>query len=160
MWSRTAWTWMAKLTAISAFAITACLAGPASASCPIGTQFFAYGGSGGCVKPGTNEVAVKCFRMPSCPSGWSREHKDDKGVWCCPPPRAETRQEWLDRVHPNRSCAWRGTAPICDGKCQSGEFGVVRSKDGHELPRYASGFGARCATGGKIYCCRDTFRRR
>ena len=56
-------------------------------ACPSGSQFFAWGGDGGCVQPGTNKVVVKCFNMGKvCPSGWSNQGASDTGSWCCPQP--------------------------------------------------------------------------
>ena len=43
-----------RLLAVVIFVIAACATEPAGA-CPAGSQFFAYGGAGGCVKPGSNE---------------------------------------------------------------------------------------------------------
>jgi len=49
-------------------------------ACPAGTLLFAYGDSAGCIKPGTNEVVVKCFRQKTCPSGWTGAGlPDDRG---------------------------------------------------------------------------------
>ena len=108
-------------------------------ACPSGSQFFAWGGDGGCVQPGTNKVVVKCFNMGKvCPSGWSNEGASDTGSWCCPQP-AKIR------------CTWRGTAPLCDGSCEAGEHVVewaYRAIDAHY-----GGFGATCGQGSKAYCC-------
>jgi hypothetical protein len=120
--------------------IAANLASPVFA-CPSGSQFFAYGGAGGCVQPGTNNVVVKCFNMGKvCPTGWSNEGASDTGSWCCPPP-----------VTQKIRCTWRGTAPWCDGGCQAGEHVVewaYQAADAHY-----GGFGAKCYQGNKAYCC-------
>ena len=74
-----------ELIALAIFILALCATVPARATCPAGSQFFAYGGAGGCVKPGSNEVVVKCFRNPSpCATGWSTEYAGDE-KWCCPP---------------------------------------------------------------------------
>jgi hypothetical protein len=126
-------------------------------ACPPGTLLFGYGDSAGCIKPGTNEVVVKCFRQKTCPSGWKPAGVlDDSGRdLCCPPPappKKETLEEMLNKHYPNRTCMWDGTAPFCDGKCPSDlRDGQYPSKDGKAMP---AGFGKPCVTGMKVYCCR------
>jgi hypothetical protein len=127
-----------------------------NAACPAGTLLFGYGATQGCIKPGTNEVVVKCFRMKNCPSGWKGAGiLDDKGAdICCPPPpkpKQESLEEMLNRMHPNRSCYWAGTAPFCDGKCRRGYDAGYPSRDGKGMP---AGFGAKCVSGSKVYCCK------
>ena len=120
--------------------IAASLASPVFA-CPSGSQFFAYGGAGGCVEPGTNKVVVKCFNMGKvCPTGWSNEGASDTGSWCCPQPATRTIR-----------CTWRGTAPFCDGGCLAGEHVVEWAYHAEEA--HYGGFGATCAHGNKAYCC-------
>lgn len=46
-------------------------------------------------------------------------------------------------------CRWRGTAPICDGKCLQGET--------QTQPPEGTYGGAPCWTGSRAYCCRTTF---
>lgn len=151
---------IAELIACAMFVIASCLTAPANAACPAGSQFFAYGGAGGCVKPGSNEVVVKCFSMGKvCPTGWSNEGPTETGSWCCPPvanqgtprgnPNAPTR---------NETCTWRGKAPFCKGRCQPGEIGRAAQTDRDEpFARAHPEFGAECITGSKFYCCKPTF---
>lgn len=153
----------AKLTAIAILLITA--ACPAAAqvpnkACPSGTLLFGYGDSAGCIRPGTNEVVTKCFRQKTCPSGWTGAGlPDDKGrdLCCVPPappapPKQDSLEEMLNKHHPNRTCRYEGTAPFCDGKCPSDlRDGQYPSKDGKGMP---PGFGKKCVTGMKVYCCR------
>jgi hypothetical protein len=47
---------------------------------------------------------------------------------------------------PGRSCRWDGTAPFCDGSCQSDEVQAT--------PPPGSSSGAGCWTGSKVYCCK------
>jgi hypothetical protein len=123
------------LVAAAIFVIALCVTAPASAACPAGSQFFAYGGAGGCVKPGSSEVVVKCFSMGKvCPTGWSNEGPTETGSWCCPPPPAPK----------GTNCVWRGTAPFCAGECEVGETLKARSS------RRTYG----CLTGSKAFCCR------
>ena len=134
-----------RLLALGIFLIAASLAGPAAATCPAGSQFFAYGGAGGCVEPGSNKVVLKCFNMGKvCPTGWSNEGASDTGSWCCPP------------TSKGETCVWRGTAPICRGRCQAGESTRDWSRNGIGLytKKHYSDFGATCIDGGKVYCCR------
>jgi hypothetical protein len=42
------------------------------------------------------------------------------------------------------SCEWKGRAPFCNGKCDTGYTGVKTSKSGDGKP---------CTTGHKVYCC-------
>jgi hypothetical protein len=129
-----------RLLAVVIFVIAACATEPAGA-CPAGSQFFAYGGAGGCVKPGSNEVVVKCFSMGKvCPTGWSNEGQTDTGSWCCPQP-----------VTQKIRCTWRGTAPFCDGGCRAGEHVVEWAYHAEEA--HYGGFGAECWQGHKAYCC-------
>jgi hypothetical protein len=44
----------------------------------------------------------------------------------------------------NNACRWEGTAPFCDGKCDSGYTQTKTSKVGD---------GKKCTTGHKVYCC-------
>ena len=138
------------LTLIAAviFTIALCAASPARAACPSGSQFFAYGGAGGCVKPGSSEVVVRCFSMGKvCPTGWSNEGPTDSGSWCCPP----VASKGTPRGNPNapkreETCTWRGTAPFCKGRCLPGEAGRRRARDSEGT--YAqSGVRRRCLTG-------------
>jgi hypothetical protein len=128
-----------------------------NAACPAGTLLFGYGDSAGCIKPGTNEVVVKCFRQKTCPSGWKGAGlPDDTGRdLCClppPPPKKQTLEEMLNEHYPNRTCMWDGTAPFCKGRCPAHlRDGQYASKDGKGMP---PGFGEPCATGMKVYCCK------
>jgi hypothetical protein len=123
-----------RLLASCVLLIAAILASPVFA-CPAGSQFFAYGGAGGCVEPGSNKVVQKCFNMGKvCPSGWSNEGASDTGSWCCPPGAIVAERE---------SCVVRGTSPFCDGQCLAGEY---YKKMGVEA-------GQRCLTGQKNVCC-------
>jgi hypothetical protein len=55
-----------------------------NAACPSGTLLFGYGDSAGCIKPGTNEVVVKCFRQKTCSPGWKPAGlPDDRGYDLC-----------------------------------------------------------------------------
>ena len=141
------------LIAAVIFAIALCPAAPARAACPAGSQFFAYGGAGGCVKPGSSEVVVKCFSMGKvCPTGWSNEGATDNGSWCCPPVASEgTPRGNSNAPKREETCTWRGTAPFCKGRCLPGEAGRASSADGEGT--YPN-FGATCLRGLKAYCCR------
>jgi hypothetical protein len=120
-----------KLIAFGFFAVWAC-ATPAEA-CPPGSQFFAYGGAGGCVADG--KMVMKCFHMGKvCPSGWSNEGESEGKSWCCPPPPRPK----------GTNCVWRGTAPFCGGECEVGE--TLKGRSG---PKTMG-----CATGSKAFCCR------
>jgi hypothetical protein len=110
--------------------ISAVVASPLLA-CPGGSQFFAWGGDGGCVANG--KMVQKCFHMGSCPSGWDREAQTDGKSWCCPP-----------APHPHERCELRGTAPFCAGECEVGETLKGRTAKGTQG----------CATGSKAICCR------
>ena len=55
---------------------------------------------------------------------------------CCPNPS------------PYQNCAWRGTAPFCNGKCPNGQ--VMLYSD-------AAGDGSWCVTGKKVYCVRAAY---
>ena len=136
-------------------AVASCAPFPASAACPEGSQFFAYGGAGGCVKPGSSEVVVKCFSMGKvCPTGWSNEGPTDTGSWCCPPVVAPKQNQPVQ----NETCTWRGMAPFCKGRCQRGEIGRAAIDDSDDpYARAHTDFGADCVTGFKAYCCRLTF---
>jgi hypothetical protein len=144
--------------AFTIFAVALCAAGPANATCPAGSQFFAYGGAGGCVKPGSNEVVLKCFSMGKvCPSGWSNEGATDTGSWCCPPAAAPPRGDAQAPVQ-NETCMWRGTAPFCKGGCKPGESTRGATDDSDSaFARAHPDFGADCISGVKAYCCRPTF---
>jgi hypothetical protein len=128
-----------------------------NAACPAGTLLFAYGDSAGCIKPGTNEVVVKCFRQKTCPSGWKGAGlPDERGLdLCClppAPPKKQTLEEMLNEHYPNRTCMWSGTAPFCKGRCPANlRDGQYASKDGKGMP---PGFGKPCVTGMKVYCCK------
>jgi hypothetical protein len=128
-----------------------------NAACPAGTLLFGYGDSAGCVKPGTNEVVIKCFYQNTCSSGWKGSGvTNDKGYeLCCPPPpprKQQTLEEMLNEHYPNRTCMWDGTAPFCKGRCPANlRDGQYPSKNGKGMP---PGFGEPCATGMKVYCCR------
>jgi hypothetical protein len=126
-----------------------------NAACPANTLLFGYGESYGCIKKGTSEVTVKCFRMKSCPSGWKGAGlPDEKGDICCPPPPAPKEQsleEMLNEHYPNRTCYWDGTAPFCEGRCAKGYDAGYPSKDGKGMP---AGFGSKCVSGMKVYCCK------
>jgi chitinase len=133
--------------------IAASLASPVLA-CPSGSQFFAYGGAGGCVADG--KKVQECFHMgKTCPSGWSNEGESEGKSWCCPP-IVSKKQDTPQPVQ-NETCTWRGTAPICKGRCQPGELGRSASTDGKGT--YPN-FGATCLSGVKAYCCRLTFPNR
>lgn len=53
-------------------------------------------------------------------------------------------------------CRWRGTAPFCDGSCLGGEVyrGAGRSASDTMPGTDAGGFGSKCLSGSKFYCCR------
>lgn len=51
-----------------------------------------------------------------------------------------------------RTCEWRGTAPICEGRCEPGEINPQSASDADDA-RYER-FGASCITGVKTYCCK------
>ena len=143
-------TLTARLMAFGIIAIAAFAAGPASA-CPSGSQFFAYGGAGGCVADG--KQVMKCYSMgKDCPTGWSNEGQAESGSWCCPPPPVVKRDD--SQPVQSQSCTWRGTAPFCKGSCEPGEIGRASSSDGEGT--YPN-FGATCLSGLKAYCCRLTF---
>lgn len=149
----------AKLVALSmlmAVAVLPVAAQVPNKACPAGTLLFAYGDSAGCIKPGTNEVVVKCFRQKSCPSGWTgADLPDDRGydLCCVPPapPKQDSLEEMLNKNYPNRTCRWVGEAPACNGKCPRDLPHGYPSKDGKGMP---PGFGKPCWTGMKVYCCR------
>lgn len=101
-------------------------------ACPGGSQFFAWGGDGGCVANG--KMVQKCFHMGSCPSGWDREAETEGKSWCCPPPPRPK----------GTNCILRGTAPFCAGECEVGETLKARTAKGTQG----------CVTGSKAYCCR------
>ena len=93
-------------------------------ACPKGTLLFAYGDSAGCIKPGTNEVVVKCFRQKTCPSGWNGAGlPDDRGYeLCClapAPPKQDSLEEMLNKNYPNQYQELPETAAI---------IGTVRGK--------------------------------
>jgi hypothetical protein len=126
-----------ELIAFATFVIVSCVTAPASATCPAGSQFFAYGGAGGCVKPGSNEVVVKCFRNPSpCATGWSTEYAGDE-KWCCPPAGGGAK---------HLVCRVDGTSPFCHGTCREGEI----------VQRVGVDAGQKCLTGVKVLCCHYT----
>lgn len=125
-------------------------------ACPAGSVLFAWEKAAGCIMPGTKAVVAKCFRQKKCPSGWKGAGlPDDKGrdLCCTPPapPKKETLEEMLNRKYPNRTCRWVGTAPFCNGKCQPDAPHGYPNKNGRGMP---PGFGATCATGTKVYCCK------
>ena len=120
------------LLATCVLLIAAMLASPVLA-CPYGSQFFAYGGAGGCVANG--KMTQKCFNMGKvCPSGWSNEGASDTGSWCCPPPPGPK----------GSNCTLRGTAPVCAGECEIGE--TLKSRTATRTQG--------CVTGSKAFCCR------
>lgn len=144
------------LAAVAAAAMTPASAQIKNRACPGDTLLFGYGDQYGCVRPGSNEKVISCFRQKTCPSGWTGAGiVDDRGHdICCPPlpkPKQESLEEMLDRVYPNRTCFWDGTAPFCEGKCPSDYPAKYPSKDGRGMP---SGFGKKCITGMKVYCCK------
>ncbi len=49
---------------------------------------------------------------------------------------------------PGRTCRWDGTAPFCEGSCNSGEK--------ESQPPAGSSGGKACWTGKKVYCCSST----
>lgn len=51
--------------------------------------------------------------------------------------------------HPQEQCVWRGTAPICDGRCEAGEVEQKQCIGGGD-----SQCGQRCLIGHKALCCR------
>ena len=120
------------LIAIVIFLVAGFLPESAEARCPPGSQFFAWGGDGGCVASG--KMVQKCFHMGSCPSGWSREGQTEGKNWCCPPPPRPQ----------GTNCVLRGTAPFCAGECEIGET----------LKRRTAPKTQGCATGSKAWCCR------
>ena len=125
-----------NLLAFTVIAIAALAAGRTEA-CPAGSQFFAYGGAGGCVADG--QQVMRCYNMGQrCPSGWSNEGQAEAGSWCCPPPKQTSIPQ--PTPAPKRKCVWRGTGPICDGECGQGEDRSGVSSKG-------------CITGYKILCC-------
>lgn len=147
---------IALIVLLIALGATPAAAQVVNAACPDGTLLFGYGDSAGCIKPGTNEVVVKCFRQKTCPSGWKGAGlPDNRGLdLCCAPPpkpKKETLEEMLNRVYPNRTCYWDGSAPFCKGRCRPDFTAGYPSSDGKGMP---AGFGAKCASGMKVYCCK------
>jgi hypothetical protein len=113
--------------------MVAALAPWSAQACPYGSQFFAWGGEGGCVADG--KQVMKCYHMgKTCPSGWSNEGESEGKAWCCPPPPRPK----------GSNCVLRGTAPFCDGECEVGETLNART-----APRTQG-----CVTGSKAWCCR------
>jgi hypothetical protein len=66
-------------------------------------------------------------------------------------------------VNAGETCAWRGTAPFCDGSCEQGErvamergswstSAIVSVAEGGKVE---NDFGEACATGSKMLCCRS-----
>ena len=55
-------------------------------------------------------------------------------------------------LQPGQTCEWRGTAPVCEGRCEPGEINPQSASDADDA-RY-TGFGASCITGVKTYCCK------
>jgi hypothetical protein len=53
---------------------------------------------------------------------------------------------------PHRNCEWRGTAPFCKGRCETGEIHPQAARNSEEAAY--PGFGADCVKGLKSYCCR------
>jgi len=136
-----------------AFVLWTCQSGAALAGCPAGSQLFAYGSKAGCVNTATKETVRSCFRMPGrCPTGWleagtapNSSTKSGFDRFCCPPaPRNNSVRGPDGIVYPLNTCVWRGTAPFCNGQCNSNERPIGSSKFGR---------GERCVTGSKTHCC-------
>ena len=99
--------------------ISTCVWGECNADCPSGSSPAQGGGKQ--AKKGNTGI------YSGCPSDQTRKY-------CCPSNNMPT-------------CQWRGTAPFCNGKCDSGEVQVASDLDagGHE-----------CWTGHKVLCCVST----
>lgn len=122
-------------------------------ACPEGTVFSAYKGNGMCVYIGQGATkAVQCSVMVnSCPSGTTREQKksDRNNVYCCPRKIQKKQSE---------SCVWRGSAPLCEGKCKALEKHKANAETYREAllqstAKQASTFGKDCFSGTKALCC-------
>jgi hypothetical protein len=123
----------------------------AHATCPQGSQFFGYGGSYGCIQPGSNTIIARCFGpLKTCPTGWFQGGVLDGQQYCCPPP---------PRPDPTvtRACYWAGTAPLCDGRCRPGELGAEIAENDAQALHDKQHFGADCLHGHKVYCCEKAF---
>ncbi len=138
---------------IGATIVCALLSATQSAhACPEGTVFSAYKGNGICAYIGEGaKVAVQCYPAKGkCPSGTTRERKKSgSDAYCCP---TKVKGRSL-------RCAWRGTAPFCEGKCLHGEQwkGDARNKEGASytsgMKGWSGSFGKDCASGSKALCC-------
>lgn len=136
--------------------VVACLfliAAQSAYACPPGTVFSAYKGNGMCVYIGQGATrAAQCMLMvKSCPSGTTREQKksDRNNVYCCP--------RTIQDKQPTR-CVWRGTAPICSGKCGASEKLKAYARTYTEAilqgsAKAADTFGRDCVSGAKALCC-------
>lgn len=96
--------------------ITSCVWGECGADCPAGLRPAGTKGS----SPGKNSVGI----YSGCSGDQTRNY-------CCPSSDMPT-------------CAWRGGAPFCNGKCHKGEVQVASD---------LSAGGATCITGHKVLCC-------
>jgi hypothetical protein len=82
-----------------------------------------------------------------------------KGKCACPKGTIAWPQDASDCVKGTRVvCTWRGTAPGCDGSCEAGEEygGASSSASGEDWTgggRIPGGFGSKCWSGSKFYCC-------
>ena len=121
-------------------------------ACPKGTVFSAYKGNGMCVYIGQGATrAVQCSVMVnSCPSDTTREQKnsDRNNVYCCPR-KIQDKQP--------QSCVWRGSAPLCDGKCKASEQHKANAETYREAllqstAKQAGTFGKDCFSGTKALC--------
>jgi hypothetical protein len=71
------------------------------------------------------------------------EQADTAGKGKAPPPKDE-------------ACAWRGEAPWCEGRCGPGEIKIAAENDSEAaFARAHPDFGTSCASGFKLYCCRQ-----
>ncbi|KAI0595746.1 carbohydrate-binding module family 18 [Biscogniauxia sp. FL1348] len=68
-----------------------------------------------------------------------RHSSEDDSLLCCP----------LAGAPSSKDCAWRGSAPSCNGHCQEDEVTV-------ELNRW--GDGKYCEDGNKAYCCKTSIK--
>ena len=59
-------------------------------------------------------MVVKCFSK-------SNEGPTETGSWCCPPVAGQANPK-PDQPTQSEECTWRGMAPFCKGRCESGEI--------------------------------------
>jgi hypothetical protein len=123
---------------------------PNDCHCPEGTEFAGYKGCIAKAQP-TGPAPKKL-----CPDGSKVDLSAECPVVAKSPPKEPKKKKPSGEDHPahDETCMWRGTAPFCKGRCQSGELNRAVSDDG--AGTYAN-FGEPCLTGFKTYCCRLTF---